>query len=287
MNTGSNYTYHVVDAYNGSDDIFDGGNKIFNSPSSWGWKTGSALSKNDLNNINVHFSRSKSVGDYWAILTADRQTTNGTSYLDFELSQAGITKTFTAGKTDEGSFSSAGPACGRTMGDMLITVEYSSGGSIDSIYFYHWNIVTGNNSCSSNGNAYGWKQFWPTWDHDANSNTPKVAAGFGVSNSGTTGVPYGAYGNYTYTSSTNQFVEIAVNLSEVINTILSLNSSSPCMDINFESLLIKTKASDAFTADIKDLVDPFAINLNFGRAKISGTEYCTGTNDGDKLMYGL
>lgn len=275
VNSGNNYTFHIQDAYTGSDNVFDGGHKIFGNPSTYGWKLGSASAKTDLHNMAAHFTRS-TAGDFWAIFASDRQSSNGSSYVDFELSQAGITKT----GTTSGSFIGVGPNCGRTVGDILITVAYSGGGRIDSLYFYQWSESTLNSSCSSNGKSYSWEGFSPTWDDDGNSQTPQVSSGFGYCNVGTTSVPYGAFGSNVYSTNTNQFAEVAINLSSVIQYILENSTSNPCVGISFQTLFVKTKSSTSFAANMSDFVDPIAIDLNINTSKISGSEYCNNTING-------
>ena len=84
-------TYHINDLFNtpmsGSDDVFDGGNKTGANPTTWGWKYGGALNKDEMNNVNLHFSEDKATDEAWVVVSGDRYTTNGTSYIDFEFYQ--------------------------------------------------------------------------------------------------------------------------------------------------------------------------------------------------------
>ncbi|MBT8327061.1 MAG: T9SS type A sorting domain-containing protein [Bacteroidia bacterium] len=252
-------TYHFRDLFDtpgsGTDDVFDGGNKANDNPTSWSWKLGSALDKVEMNNANLHFSNDTATGDLWAVMASDRSSTNGTGYLDFEFYQKAIT-TNAPTSSSNGSFSTTGTDCGRTVGDLLITVEYSNGGLVDSIYFYKWASSSGS-SC-----GYDWVGF-------------TIASGnaFGSSNSSSINVPYSGFGSTTYTN--KQFVEIAVNITDLVDS--SLTSSTACTGLAFESVFIKSKSSNSPTADLKDMIAPIQLELNLGVAKISYPEpICSG-----------
>jgi hypothetical protein len=93
--------------------------------------------------------------------------------------------------------------------------------------------------------------------------------GFAVTNSNPVDVPFGAFGSTTYSSL--QFVEAAVNLSQVIN----VNSGGACSGLNIKTIFIKTKASTSSTAALKDFIDPLQVYLQVGGVTINplGT-YC-------------
>ena len=251
-------TYHTVDLYNtggsGSDDVFDGGNKYAANPTTWGWKYGGTQGKSEINNVNIHFSNDTTNGDLWAIMAGDRYSTTGTAYLDFEFYQNAITPVAPSGGSN-GSFTTNGTACGRTVGDLLVTVEYSGGGSVDSLYFYKWE-ASASASC-----GYDWVPF-----------TIPASNAFGFANNTTVGVPYKGFGATTYT--TKQFVEIAVNISSLVDGSIG---SNPCTGLYFESVFVKTKSSTTSTADLKDMVMPIQLNLNLGKADIEyPTPVCAG-----------
>jgi len=77
-------TFHLTDAYNDSnDDTFGGGLKWTDNPNSWQWVRGSASGKTDINNVLLHVATDAS-GHTWVIIAADRLSTSGDSYIDFE-----------------------------------------------------------------------------------------------------------------------------------------------------------------------------------------------------------
>lgn len=258
VRAGMPLTYHTVDVWNtnGSDDMFDGGNKSSDDPTTWGWKYGKVLAKNEVNNANLHISKDVSTGDLWAIMAGDRYSTTGTAWMDFEFYQNRITAHQPVSGGVSGHFQTNGPDCGRTVGDLLVTVEYTNGGSVDSIYFYRWSAdTTGSTPC-----GYHWVAF-----------TIPSGNAFGYSNDTAAAVPYGAFGQNSYNNL--QFVETAINLSSVIDA--SVVTADPCTGLFFESVFVKTKSSAATTADLKDMIAPIQLDLNVGKADIEYGLVCS------------
>jgi hypothetical protein len=151
-------TYRRLDAYNTLDDVFAGSNQVNADPNTYKWQTGSANNKTDMNNVYVHVSVQNTtstlypdthVGDRWITASADRLVTNGTSYVDFELCQAAVTKVtdpLCSVKAPCGYFvtnplnTSTG---GRTPGDVLITANYGQGGTVATMLVSEWQQVGG------------------------------------------------------------------------------------------------------------------------------------------------
>src|SRR5262249_4200462 len=106
-------TFHFTDMYiNGGDNTFKGGLKLTDDPNSWGWTTGSASGKTDITNVLMHIATDAN-GHSWVIIAADRASTSGDSYIDFEFLQNILTT------NSNGGFTSAGPNGGRTANDLL------------------------------------------------------------------------------------------------------------------------------------------------------------------------
>ena len=247
-------TYHVLDVYSGSDEIFATGAKYGDDPSTWAWKYGSPQSKSDINNINIHFSNDASNGDLWTVIAGDREATTGTAYLDFEFLQNEVNSVAPIGGGN-GSFTTEGPDCGRTEGDLLVTVEYSGGGSVDSLYFYKW-AAKAASAC-----GFGWESF-----------TIAGTDAFGYANNSTIAVPYQGFGSSTYV--TKQFVEIAINITSLVDSSLGTNT---CTGLFYKTILTRTKASTSSSAVLKDVVMPIQLKLNLGKADIVyATPICAG-----------
>ena len=249
-------TYHIVDDWDATtDEVFTTGSKWDQDPTTWAWTNSKAPSKNDINNANIHISLDGN-DSLWAIMSGDRLSTTGTSYIDFEFYQKELTANAPVGNAN-GSFTSAGNDCGRTEGDILVTVEYSNGGAVDSIYFYQWEADV-NSSC-----GFAWHSFVLSNPHQA----------FGYSSTATAAVPYGAFGSNHYVQL--QFVETAINFTAVIDAAIG-NSNTPCTGAYFSTVFVKTKASNSPTAALKDMVMPIQLELFVAEAKLDYGDVCRG-----------
>src|SRR5947199_10789655 len=99
-----------------------------------------------MNNVYVHISKdSQTPAHRWITATADRAVTNGTAYVDFEFLQKTLTRNIQTGCTKPpcGGFTSAGTDGGRTVGDILVTAQFGSGGSLGTLLVYQWQAVSG------------------------------------------------------------------------------------------------------------------------------------------------
>jgi hypothetical protein len=230
------------------DDIFDGGNKLFQDPNLWGWRSQKPPAKDDIHNSMVFLALDPITSHIWLAISGDRMSTNGTSYLDFEFYQNPITKT--NGETppgapvegETGGFVSTGPHGGRTIGDLSITLEYTAGGSFASVYYLQWQP----------GSEAGTYDYFPL--------TVVEGTAFAAANAGVVNVPYGAFGATTYQPL--QFVEGAIDLTLLIG---GTGFPDQCGGLPFKSLFIKSKSSAEKTADLKDFIAPLSINPCFDR----------------------
>ena len=239
--------FHKLDRFNDADDEgFDGGNKLFQNPNVWGWSSKKQLNKDDMHNAMIFITQNpvpdaSGINHIWALISGDRSSENGTSYLDFEFYQTEITMTgpnqtgapVVGGK---GGFLTAGPHGGRTVGDLSVTLSFISGGSVAGVSILQW-------SPTAEAGVYDYLTI-----------TPNAGEAFVAANSGTVDVPYGAFGITTYAP--NLFVEAAIDLTALIGV-----GGGECGGLNFKSLFIKTKSSAEKTADLKDFFAPFAISL--------------------------
>jgi gliding motility-associated-like protein len=243
-------TFHFLDAYNGTDDIFTSGRRNENPNLDWTWGIGSASNKTNINNALLHFTTNGANNHTWAVFSADRESNTGTSYLDFEFLQGTLTK------NTNGTFTSSASNAtgGRTVNDLMFAVEYTGGGGNATIIFYSWQLQAG---------VYQYVQF-----------TPPAGTGFGFTSAGGESVPYGAFGAFTYQS--NQFVEGAVDLDAAIGAVTS------CSGIAVKTFLVKTKPA-VTDVQLTDFVAPLQINLSIGYAATAGSQTninCNGGNNG-------
>ncbi|HEX5651577.1 MAG TPA: hypothetical protein VFX58_00795, partial [Chitinophagaceae bacterium] len=249
-------SYHPIDLWNDqvNDDIFDGGNKLFQDPNVWGWRSQKPPAKDDINNAMVAITENPADGHIWALISGDRLSTNGTSYLDFEFYQNSIFKTGGPIPGGTGGFVSFGPNGGRTIGDLSVTLTFTNGGSvISNISFLQW-LPTSETE----------------FDYLPVPGVPGTYYGAANPTNGTP-VPYGAFGMNVYPDSL-MFVEAAIDLT----ALLGAASNDPCRALIFKSLFIKTKSSAERTADLKDFISPIQFELNLGVSTIHYDDYCSG-----------
>ncbi len=234
-------TFRFLDPFNdtANDRIFTGGDKWLDNPNTWGWTSGKPSSKTDINNVLMHLTTDTN-GHVWAILAADRFSTSGDSYIDFELLQNPLTK------NASGTFTSGGPNGGRTTNDIVLSVAFTGGGKVADFFAWRW-------MPSGSGFAY-------------TDITAMLPAGgvFVALNSNTIAAPYGAFGSTSYAA--NAFVEAAVDLTAL------LGNFNQCESFGFKTIMIKTKASASSSASIEDFIDPIAYNLNIGPGANAGAD---------------
>src|SRR5258708_2285249 len=104
-------TFHIIDPYAGgpgTDLVFVGGLKWTDDPNTWKWTTGKPSGKTDINNVLLHIAGDTN-GHIWVAIAADRLSTSGDSYIDFEFLQNTLTR------NANGTFSSPVTTAGRTV----------------------------------------------------------------------------------------------------------------------------------------------------------------------------
>ncbi|MCH7785834.1 MAG: hypothetical protein IIB06_10540, partial [Bacteroidetes bacterium] len=246
----TNTTLFVEDLFDtGADNVFTGGSKFFHDPNTWTWTNSSAGGKGDIHNAMYHLAKHNITGDEWIIIASDRRTTTGTSYIDFEFFQETLT-------TSGFGFTTVGLHGGRTINDILFTVEYGSGGSVASVFFYLWE-----ESPPASGN------------YNYVLKTSGTFNAFGITNASSIPVIFGAFNNTTY--SPLQFVEAAVNFTDIFGIV------DPCLGVSIKTILIKTKSSTSANAALNDFVEPIQVTINIGTVAIatnSGPVCCDATS---------
>ena len=245
----------IRDAYHSNGDDAFTGSSFSQNPNLWKWTNASVANKTDIHNGMYHIA-SDGI-QKWVIMGGDREVNTGTSYIDFEFYQGYMTKnsngSFTSLSTDSTSLSTTN---GRTVGDFVLSMEYTNGGAIATVHYYRWELSAG---------TYRYVEY----------NIPNGTSGslaFGASNNTTISTPLGAFGLSTYQP--YLFVEAAVNVDAILSAI------NPCDQISIKTVFIKTKASDAYNAALKDFITPIPVNFVFGRETFnypSGPFYNCGT----------
>ncbi len=254
--------------------IFDGSNKINDNPNSYVWGEGSVPNKNEIQNAGVIFTRGDhdlgiAVGvdteddDIWVSWAADRQVTNGSSYIDFEFLQATLTMDgYYEGALGGGFTSYAEPGYGgRTPGDILVTVEFTNGGPVANVMVYSWRDEDENGATdgiyeygiiedeSVSGAAY----VYPTGSIFATINTEETyvhfpafgqTKDFDVYEDGSVVIPDMPY------YKVNQWCEGAINLTALFGA-----GGNPCFTVS--TVFTRTRTSgESSTSELADIPGP-------------------------------
>ena len=249
-----------------------GSNKNSMSPALWTCPVAQGIpDKNDILDAFTHIRRAgPNVTDsLWMFAGIVLENTTGSRYFDFELYQTDISYNRTTQ-----AFQNYGPDAGHTTwkfnaagniiipGDIVFTAEF--GGSL--LTLVQARIWVNKASLSITPTAFNWGgQF----DGDG------AGAVYGYANI----LPKSAGAFYTGIQSTvpatwagpfrlirednsivsnyipNQFMELSVNLTK-LGIDPSLFSNNPC-GTAFRRVLIKTRASSSFTAELKDFIAPY------------------------------
>lgn len=187
---------------------------------------GSGPQKNDITNTYLH-SRTATDGHIWLFFGAETRSVDGSSYLDFEYNQAGVS---TAGNQLTGPADNAAERLinGRTIDDFILVVNYTGGGNRPVVGVRKW-LSNGTWSEELAVGALG--AFMTTNIEDVAAVAPnKAFAG------------NGAYSNIT---GALQLVEGGIDI-----TALNLNLDQCTPEA---TVTVKTRSSPSFTAELKDL----------------------------------
>ena len=244
------------------------------------WNTGpmNVTPKNDLIDCYGHLRRDgiTPYDDMWLMVGFSRVSNTGSSYFDFELYAADITYDnatgFTSAGADEGHTAWQFDAAGNItrIGDFVMTVDFStnqdpnielriwvSRNDYQTITPVNFNYGTQFDGASTASN-FGYAEILPL-------NASSV--GCGLSNSaGSAAPPWGTRdpgGNFTFVYDRYQLVEIGVNLNALgIDPSLSVNydGTNACI-IPFSAIMFKARASQSFTAQLKDFSGPYPFGV--------------------------
>ena len=229
-------TKFVRDSYDNAADLIFTGSSFGDNPNDWKWTASKATAKCDINNAMFHSTTSAT--QKWLILGGDRFAQTGTSYIDFQFSQGIFTRTATGFSSLSATGGSLATTNGRTIGDFVLSMEYTAGGAVATVHYYRWEL---------SGASYKFVE------------KPIPAGAFGASNTAAVDVPFGAFGSTSYPAFA--FVEAAVNIGAIL--------TGSCQTVNIKTIFVSTKASDSYSAALKDFVDPQPVDFVFGNAGLS------------------
>lgn len=253
-----------------------GSNKNGDNPLVWTTPVSQGVpDKNDILDMFVHARRAGPTGSdsLWLFGGMSLDNTTGNRYFDFEMYQTDLYYNRSAL-----SFGNAGPDAGHTSwvfdaagnitkaGDIIFSAEYqnSSLTNIEARIWVPrsvWTSVTpaafnwgGLFDGATNGAAYGYASIQP-------KNGGTYYTGLQCGNN-TWGGPFSIIlqnDAITTTYDGRQFVEFSVNLTKLGLDPLTRLGGDPC-GMPFRRVIVKTRASASFTAELKDFVAPFAFS---------------------------
>jgi hypothetical protein len=265
--------YHGIDST-----VFAMSNKNGDNPSKWTGATESNVpDKNDILDGFVHVRRDGSsdgtgldpASPLWFIGGIALDATNGNRYFDFEMYQTDIfysrqTQKFTGfGPQDGHTEWKFDLATGRvtTPGDVIFTAEFGGSGlqSLEARIWVHRNARLINSPNFDWGTEFD----GPGGNYGYANIKPKTAGDFytGLQNTAETWAgPFQLVrANNTVQDkfSANQFLEFSVNMTFLGLDPISLLGGGDICGLPFRRILIKTRSSSSFSAELKDFIGPF------------------------------
>lgn len=228
------------------DDSFGQGSKEDTEPPT---VVAGSIPKNKSDLTNFLLSEEIVEGNVFLRLGFIRANTLGTANLDFELNK--LT-----------TLSANGVTPVRSLGDILITFDFASGGNVVELGLREWNGNAWTNPVDNSGTSF---------DLDA------FAAAQGAVNDGmAVDNPLTADPNDTLAS--NTFGEAIVNLTKVFG--------GDCR--SFATAYVKSRSSDSFTSSLKDFISPAEINIDTCQTiPLANTAYASAGNNAEVSGSGL
>ncbi len=284
----------MIRDYHGDDStVFaSGGNKNGDSPADWSCPVSQGIpDKNDILDMFVHVRRAgpNATDSLWMFAGLSLDNTTGNRYVDFEMYQTDIyydraSQQFYGYGPDAGHTAWLFDAGGNVIrpGDIIFTAEYQSASltNIEARIWVHSSQLamtpagfdwSGLYDGAYNGAPYGYASI-----------QPKVAGTYYTGlqcGNNTWGGPFGIIlqnDSYVTAYAARQFVEFSVNLTKLGLDPVTLLGGNAC-GMPFRRILVKTRASASFTAELKDFVGPFDFFLAPRAQLVTETPYICDT----------
>jgi hypothetical protein len=179
-------------------------------------------------------------GDNFLYLAWERTNSLGSANMDFEINQKTQPDLTTAGKK----------TLNRTVGDLLVTFDFTNGGGRPTLGLLFW-VTSGSTSQCFSSNSL------PCWGNHVTLNGDNSEGA--VNNLDAVTDPFLPGTNNI---DTNRFGEAAINLTDA-------GVFPPGTCEGFGSAFLKSRSSASFPAEVKDFVAPVPVNIsNCGRITI-------------------
>jgi len=262
----------IRDHHGDDSTVFSGGNKNGMNPGVWTCPVSQGIpDKNDILDIMMHVRRdgTATTDSLWMFGGVSIDNTTGNRYFDFEMYQTDITynrmsRTFMGFGPDDGHTAWQFDASGNISraGDIIFTAEYSSSEltMLEARIWVHRDALLsvpadfnwgGLFDGDGSGSVYGYASI-----------VPKTAGAFysGLQSINNTWAgPFAVVlqnNSIAVNYSARQYMEFAVNLSKL--GLDPLATQNNFCGMPFRRILVKSRASTSFTAELKDFVGPFS-----------------------------
>jgi hypothetical protein len=249
-----------------------GSNKNGMSPNLWTTPISQGIpDKNDILDMFMHVRRDgpNNTDSLWFFGGLSLANTTGNRYFDFEMYQTDIlyyrpSLSFIGYGPDAGHTSWKFDAAGNVtqVGDIIFTAEYGS----SSLSFIEARIWIHQSSLGITPANFNWSgQFdggGPGATYGYASITPKTAGNYYTGLQSVNNTWAGPFqvvlqdNSLQVNYSARQFMEFSVNLSKL--GLDPLHTVNDACAMPFRKLLVKSRASTSFTAELKDFVGPFS-----------------------------
>jgi len=271
--------------------VFKNSNKNGGNPANWGFEPtgGGVQNKNDIVDIYAHMRRNGTTinatnpSPLYLFAGASTLGVEGDRYIDFELYKSRVSFSRVTGFSNSGPSTTGGHSqwtfnadgTVKSTGDMMLSFSYNSS-AVSDVAVYIWVTKTAKNSINpfyfdfipaefygdGSNPDYGYCRItqnngFPNFEFSATTNTFITDGPFWGTNSKDLGVVGSNYATANY--SNGQFSEVAINLTSLgIDPALGNagTTTDPCAP-PFTRLMVKTRASNSFTAELKDFTGPY------------------------------
>jgi hypothetical protein len=188
--------------------------------------------KSDLLNFGVYLEEA-AAGDFLNVFWQRVQEPTGTTNMDFEFN-----------KSETPSANGVTPV--RTAGDVLIQYDLAQGGTSPQLFLSLWVASGANSQCEANGAKV------PCWGDRVNLTT----SGDGTGSINTSAIP-AAESDGLGNISPRTFGEAQIDFGAFTS---GGGGTDPC--VSFGSAYLKSRASDSFTAALKDFIAPLELDIS-------------------------
>lgn len=249
-------------------------------PAIWDPGPQNVLGKNDLIDVAGHMfrnvDRDLNINDLWFVGLINRAEPGGDAYMDFEffikpVLYNGVSQKFTSGGPDLGhtafKFDNSGNIT--ALGDIIFNLSLSNGGSSPSVEVRVW--VSRADYISKVPAPFGWG---PNFDGAFNGSPfgyasiiPKPGAricGFvNADNQLPIAPPWGTRNTKASVFGTSyspfSVAEVGLNMTSIgLDNYLIIDAALDSCTFPWRTFFVKTRASNAFTAQLKDFAGPYS-----------------------------